>query len=294
MLSKLLTFYEHYPSLLFQLKNVDPSSLSSNLLESLEFHGQRQSEILSAAQFYMLDEAAQSMLYNLAAKMEEDGLEDMFSHVKLPFPAMLLTVPITPGPEGMRPLALITQDEDTLYTQVFFEGMDGFVPNLLIFKTQGTKADVLLTPTYGLTQETGENIDLEALIEQEKPTCFRFLGMVVGMSVLFKHKAMLETEEVPLYPRAERRRAQKMGKPLPDTRVVKVSLGELGKRQAAAMLETKTDDNTEKRMRRAHWVQGHFMRNRGGGISWRNPHIRGAGPVIEQERHVSAGTEEFE
>ncbi|WP_299155016.1 hypothetical protein, partial [uncultured Tateyamaria sp.] len=39
--------------------------------------------------------------------------------------------------------------------------------------------------------------------------------------------------------------------------------------------------------RRAHWVQGHFMRNRAGGISWRNPHVRGAGPLIEQERHVS-------
>jgi hypothetical protein len=177
---------------------------------------------------------------------------------------------------------------------VFLEGNSGFIPNLLIFKSEGTTVDTLFTPTFQLTKETGENISFEALIEQERPICFKFLSMVVGMSVLFQHKAMLETEEVPLYSRAERRRAHRGGKPLPDTRVVKVTLGELGKRQMQAMQEDNEGGNAEIRTRRAHWVQGHFMRNRAGGISWRNPHIRGAGSIIEQERHVSAAKDEFE
>jgi hypothetical protein len=292
MLTTLRTFYEHYPSTLLQLKNINRSSLSSDLLETLEFHGQRQSEILNIAQLYVLDEAAQTLLYELSAKMKKDGLEDMFSHVQLPFPAMLLTIP--PVSEGMRPFALITQDEGTLYTQVFLEGNNGFIPNLLVFKSEGATVDTLFTPTYQLTKETGENISVEALIKQEQPICISFLSMVVGMSVLFQHKSMLETEEVPLYSRAERRRAQKEGKPLPGMRVVKVTLGELGKRQMQAMQKENEGGNAESRARRAHWVQGHFMRNRAGGISCRNPHIRGAGPIIEQERHVSAAKGEFE
>ena len=292
MLSTLLAFYENYPSMLLQLKDINRSSLSSELLEALDFHGQRQSEILNLAQLYVLDEAAQRLLNDLSAKMKKDGLEDMFSHVQLPFPAMLLTVP--PVSEGMRPFALITQDEGALYTQVFLEANNGFIPNLLIFKSEGTTVDTLFTPTFELTKETGENIGVEALIKQEQPICFKFLSMVVGMSVLFQHKAMLATEEVPLYFRAERRRADKGGKPLPDTRVVKVTLGELGKRQVQAMQEDNKGGNAEIRTRRAHWVQGHFMRNRAGGISWRNPHIRGAGSIIGQERHVSAAKGELE
>lgn len=292
MLTTLRTFYEHYPSTLFQLKNINRSSLAPDLLEKLDFHGQRQSKILNIAQLYMLDEAAQTLLYDLSAKMKEDGLEDMFSHVQLPFPAMLLTIP--PVSEGMRPFALITQDEGALYTQVFFEGNGGFIPNLLVFKSEGTTVDSLFTPTFELTKETSENITVEAAQKQEQPVCLSFLSMVVGMTVLFHHKAMLEAKEEPLYSRPERRRAQKEGKPLPDTRVVKVTLGELGKRQMQAMQEDNEGGNTERRTRRAHWVQGHFMRNRAGGISWRNPHIRGAGPTIDQERHVSAVKGEFE
>ena len=292
MLTTLLKFYENYPSMLLQLKNIERSSLSSGLLEALDFHGQRQREILDGAQFYVLDESAQTLLYDLAAKMKEDGLDDMFSYVQLPFPAMLLTIP--PVSEGMQPFALITQDDGALYTQVFLEGNDGFIPNLLVFKSEGTAVDTLPTPTFELTRETGEDINLEVLQKQEQPICFSFLSMVVGMSVLFQHKAMLETDEAPLYPRAERRRAQKKGKPLPDKRIVKVTLGELGKRQLQAIELDNESGNGERRTRRAHWVQGHFMRNRAGGISWRNPHIRGAGSIIEQERHVSASESDCE
>lgn len=292
MLSTLLTFYKNYPSMLLQLKNIHRSSLPADLLKTLDFHGQRQSEILDVAQFYMLDKAAQALLYDLSAKMKKDGLEDMFSHVQLPFPAMLMTVP--PVSNGMRPFALITQDEGALYTQVFLEGNGGFIPNMLIFKSEGAAVDTLMAPTFHLAKAAGDDIDNEVLLEQERPICMSFLSMVVGMSVLFQHKAMLETEEVPVYSRAERRRAQKEGSPLPDKRMVKVTLGELGKRQMQAMRDDHEGSSPEKRARRAHWVQGHFMRNRAGGLSWRNPHIRGAGPTIEQERHVSAINSKFE
>lgn len=225
------------------------------------------------------------MLHNLSAQMQEDGLDSMFNHVRLPFPAMLITIP---EPElGDWPAALITQDDDTLYTQIYLANRNGLFPNLLVFKSQGASVDILHSPTFELARANGDGLTEEAAIKQEKDLCFSFLAMAVGMSVLFEHKAMLEKEEVSAYPRAERRRAQKAGRSLPSKSVIKVRLGELGKRQVEAIQIQREDDENESAKRRAHWVQGHFMRNRAGGISWRNPHIRGAGPLIEQERRVS-------
>ena len=161
-------------------------------------------------------------------------------------------------------------------------------PNLLIFKSQGASVDVLHSPTLALAQSVGEDVTEEAAVKQEKSYCISFLAMAVGMSILFEHKAMLKKEEVSAYPRVERRRAQRAGRPLPNKTIIKVKLGDLGTHQLDAMSgENQTNENVTLK-RRAHWVQGHFMRNRAGGISWRNPHIRGAGPLIEQERHVSS------
>ncbi|MGR3761558.1 hypothetical protein ACUXV3_15730 [Roseobacteraceae bacterium NS-SX3] len=285
MLANLMNFYDHYPSILFSLKRKPRTTLAPDLLEELDFHGERQREIFSLAQVYQIDERAELMLRNLSAQMQKDGLDSMFSSVRLPFPAMFLTVP---EPEtGLWPAALVTQDEDTLYTQVYHANKGGLFPNLLIFKSQGAKVEVLHSPTLKLARANGDEITEAAAIKQEKSLCFDFLSLAVGMSILFEHKAMLEREEIPAYPRAERRRAQKSGRVLPNKTIIKVKLGDLGERQVQATQEKNMSDEKSTPKRRAHWVQGHFMRNRAGGISWRNPHVRGAGPVVEQERHIS-------
>jgi hypothetical protein len=146
---------------------------------------------------------------------------------------------------------------------------------------------VLHSPTFNLSQAIGDGVTEDAALKQEKSLCFDFLAIAVGMSILFEHKAMLERDEVSIYPRAERRRAQKSGRTLPNRSIIKVKLGELGKRQLEAINDESKVNEEGSSKRRAHWVQGHFMRNRAGGISWRNPHIRGAGALIEQERHIS-------
>ncbi|MDO6724693.1 hypothetical protein Q4560_15585 [Celeribacter halophilus] len=285
MIANLLNFYELYPDILLRLRSINRASLAPDLLESLDFHGQRQREIFDIAQVYQIDERAEVMLNNLSAQMQKDGLDSMFCNVRLPFPAMLLTVP---EPKvGDWPAALITQDDDTLYTQIYLANKGGLFPNLLVFRSQGASVDILHSPTFALAQANGEDVTEEAAIKQEKNLCFSFLAMAVGMSILFEHKAMLEKEEVPAYPRAERRRAQKSGRTLPNKSIIKVRLGELGKHQVEATDGVSRANEGESSKRRAHWVQGHFMRNRAGGISWRNPHIRGAGPILKQERHIS-------
>ncbi|MBR2658229.1 MAG: hypothetical protein IKD58_17430 [Loktanella sp.] len=285
MLDILLRFYDRYPAILFSLKNISRATIAPDLLEQLDFHGERQREILSFAQVYQVDEPAELMLRNLSAQMQKDGLDSMFSSVRLPFPAMLITVP--EPTTGAWPAALITQDEDTLYTQVYHASKDGMLPNLLIFMSKGASVDIFPSPTMKLAEAIGEEITEEAANEQERELCFDFLSIAVGMSILFEHKAMLEVEEAPTFPRSERRRAERSGRTLPNRSIIKVKLGELGKRQVQATKEADIKDENGKAARRAHWVQGHFMRNRAGGISWRNPHLRGAGPIVEQVRRVS-------
>lgn len=285
MLANLLDFYNQYPDILLYLKGVERTSLSPDLVKSLEFHGQRQREILDVAQVFQIDERAQLMLRRLSAQMQRDGLDSMFSNVRLPFPAMLLAIP---EPKiGEWPTALITQDDDTLYTQIYLANNRGLFPNLLVFASRGASVDVLHSPTFNLSQAIGDGVTEDAALKQEKSLCFDFLAIAVGMSILFEHKAMLERDEVSIYPRAERRRAQKSGRTLPNRSIIKVKLGELGKRQLEAINDESKVNEEGSSKRRAHWVQGHFMRNRAGGISWRNPHIRGAGALIEQERHIS-------
>jgi hypothetical protein len=286
MLAYLLDFYERYPDNLLYLKGIDRASLNPDLIETLDFHGQRQRDILNVAQVYQIDEHAELMLRDLSTQMQSDGLDSMFSNVRLPFPAMLLTV--SKPKAGEWPAALITQDDDTLYTQIYLGNDGGLLPNLLVFKSQGASVDILHSPTFALTPAIGGGVTEEEAIKQEKPLCFGFLAMAVGMAILFEHKAMLEKEKVPAFPRAERRRAQKSGRPLPNRSIIKVKLGELGKHQIEATSRKSQTNEEIAPKRRAHWVQGHFMRNRSGGISWRNPHIRGAGPLLEQERHISS------
>lgn len=285
MLTNLIQLYAHYPEVLLSVRGMTRQSLSPSILEQLDDHGERQREILQQAQSYQIDGPAAQMLRALSAQMQSDGLDSMFSSVRLPFPAMFLTLPETT--DRLSTAALVTQDGDALYTQVYHANKDGMFPNLLIFRSQGTSVDVWHSPTLKLAHALGDQITDETAIEHEQSVCFEYLSLAVGMSVLFEHKAMLEKDERPVFSRAERRRAQKAGRPLPNHSLIKVRLGELGEQQVLAAQYKLKDDGDAAAKRRTHWVQGHFMRNRAGGISWRNPHLRGAGPLLEQERQVS-------
>ena len=67
---------------------------------------------------------------------------------------------------------------------------------------------------------------------------------------------------VTLYPRQQRRQAERSGKVLPDTRISKITLGKAGRGQLEAMKEGIAADGREGVPRRTHWVRGHYMRSR--------------------------------
>ena len=285
MLQTLLKFYKSYPDSLLSVYGKTRSDIAPNLLEAVMRFRDAQLHNLSQAKVFKIDDEAEMMLAGLINEMSREGLEDTFQHVKLPFPAMLIEK--VSSINGFKGVGLLTQIDTVLESQFHTVNGDGLMPSLTVINTSKFPFLVNPTPTAELAHSSFDADNLSDGLIQDKTNATSFLSMGVGIATLLKYKGMLEVEEGPAYPRAERRRAEKSGRPLPDTRVSKIRLGEMGKGQLATMSSDKNRNQSDQGKRRAHWVRGHWMRTAAGDLSFRNPHIRGAGPVIHQERLVT-------
>jgi hypothetical protein len=285
MLQHLLDFYRAYPDNLLSVRGARRTGLPTDLTERVAYHRSRQLELLGAAQLFRLSPDAEELLFRLLTEMRVDGLEAVYHEVRLPFPVILIERPT--GPDGVTVLGLLTQGEGEIYTQRFLVTGSGLVPNLLVLRSAGLSGELIPSPTQELLRLLTPGDPAGTALEEEARLSRHMLGATVALATLLKHRGMLERAETAAHPRAERRRAEREGRPLPDTRVSVISLGEAGRGQLEAMRDAKAARKGGPR--RAHWVRGHFMRNPSGGLSWRMPHIRGAGPLIGQERRVVGG-----
>lgn len=286
MLQNLLDFYRTYPDSLLAVRGARATTVPEDLMRQARHHRDRQLELLERAQRFRLSPDAEELLFRLLTEMRADGLEAVYHEVRLPFPVLLIERPT--GPDGVTVLGLLTQGEGAVYTQRFLVTGSGLVPNLLVLRSAGLSGELLPSPTRELLRLLAPGEPDGAALEEEARLSRHLLGATVALATLLNHRGMLERSEAPAHPRAERRRAERAGHPLPDTRVSVITLGEAGRGQLEAMREERGARRGG--VRRAHWVRGHFMRNPSGGLSWRMPHIRGAGPLIGQERRVVSET----
>lgn len=286
MLQDLIAFYHSFPdTVLSTVFRKSRSDITPEMLAALLQHRDGMLHNLSMAMIFQIDDAAEDMLARLMNEMSRDGLEDTFQSVQLPFPAMIIEK--TTAVDGFRGIGLLTQIDGVIQAQFHAVDSEGLMPSLNVISTATFPFKIDLTPTGALCDLAPEIPDLAAGIAQDKQNAITFLSMGVGLATLLKHKDMFDVDEVSLHTRAERRRSEKSGRELPDTRVSKISLGASGKGQLAAMTRVEPRDPDSEIKRRAHWVRGHWMRTAGGGLSFRVPHIRGAGPLIEQVRRVT-------
>ena len=282
MLQHLLHFYEMYPDNLLSLRGARRTDLPADLMERVTFHRERQIELLGMAQLFRLSPDAEDLLFRLLVEMRSEGLDAIYHEVRLPFPVLLIER--AARPDGFTLLGQVIQDEGEIYTQRFLVSASGIVPNLLVLCSSGLSGEVLPSPTQEISRFLNPNEPMEVALEEEGLLSRQFLGIAVALATLLKHRGMLKVSEAPAHSRPDRRRAERAGRPLPNTRVSVITLGEAGQGQLEAMWGgTGMEQGAP---RRAHWVRGHFMRTPSGGLSWRMPHIRGAGPLIGQERRV--------
>jgi hypothetical protein len=250
-------------------------------MDSLLDYRHRQLVNLKDAQHFRIDTDAFWMMSELINEMKRDGLDELFSQVMLPFPTMIIQPPVI-GSDQI-PFGVVMQVDDTIYTQRFILRSDGLSPSTCFMISQGMGATTVTTPTRDLFIAVGLPVP-EGLIEDELTSNRTFLGVAVAIATLLRHDGMLKVEDISLHPRPMRRQAERSGKVLPDTLISKITLGKAGRGQMEAMKE----DHVDGVPRRTHWVRGHTMRSRSGQIVWRMPHLRGAGPLIKQVRHVTA------
>jgi hypothetical protein len=179
-------------------------------------------------------------------------------------------------------LGLVTQVGEEIYTQRFAIRQNTVGPSACCMITKGMGASTVPTPTRELFEAVGMPVS-DGMIEEELAMNRSFLGSAVAIATLLRHEGMLDVKEVSLHPRHERRQAERSGKVLPDTLITKIALGKAGSGQVEAM----SVNGREGIPRRTHWVRGHHMKSRSGKLVWRMPHLRGAGPLVPQLRHVT-------
>lgn len=281
MIEDLRRFFENYPLNILQMRGARPADLPDGLMDGLLDYRHRQLVNLEDAQHFRVDTDAFWMMSELINEMKRDGLDELFSQVRLPFPTMVIQPPALDTEQ--LPFGVVMQVGEAIYTQRFILGSDGLSPSTCVMISQGMGATKSTTPTRDLFSAIGLLLP-DGLIEDEMASNRTCLGLAVAIATLLRHDGMLRTEEVSLYPRQMRRHAERTGKTLPNTLISKITLGKSGRGQVEAMKE----GNVEGGPRRTHWVRGHWMRSRSDQVVWRMPHLRGAGPLIKQVRYVRA------
>lgn len=291
MVQELKLFFTDYPRQICEMQGVRQAELPAGLMDQLLDYRVRSLAILEDAQIFRIDADAYWMMGELVNEMKREGLEELYSQVQLPFPAMVIIPPLT-GDDGIQRqndgsvFGVVTQVEGEIYTQRFAIRQDTVGPSTCCMVTKGMRAELIPTPTRGLFEAVGMPVP-EGMMEDELAMDRNFLGTAVAIATLLRHDGMLEVQQVSLHPRHERRQAERSGKVLPDTLITKIALGKSGRGQVEAMKADMATDAREGIPRRTHWVRGHHMKSRSGKLVWRMPHLRGAGPLVPQVRHVT-------
>jgi hypothetical protein len=287
MIEELKRFFQDYPQQILQMQGFQSIDLPDGLMDRLLDYRRRQLVNLEDAQYFRIDQAAYFLLTNLMSEMKKDGLEDLYSQVMLPFSTMILEIADTGVDQAVA--GVVIQIDDTIYTQRFVLRKNDLGPSGCMMVSKGLKAEVIDTPTRELMEAGGPPIP-EGMFEEEVVWNRTFVALAVAIATLLRHDGMLGVEEVSLYPRQMRRKAERSGKPLPDTIISKITLGKAGRGHVEAIKRDDGGVEPEAVPRRTHWVRGHAMRSRSGQIVWRMPHMRGVGPMIKQLRHVTTAS----
>lgn len=285
VMQTLVELYRAYPEAMISHLGRDPARIDQALLDRLRDHRREQLALLAAAHHFRIDEEAEDMLFRLIHELGEAAAEDAFHRVRMPFPVVFLERGIRTDDGSVR-AALITQGESLLRVQSFATLPEAALPSLLVSEVTEMQMELLATPTLELIEIIGGTSgSWEALHNEEQINTF-FVKLAVSLATLLAHKGMLEVEDMPAVPRAERRRAEREGRPVPSARISMIRLGDAGRGQLQAMRAGPAPETDYAAVRRAHWVRGHFMRTKTGDLTWRMPHIRGAGPVTKGMRRI--------
>jgi hypothetical protein len=172
MVQDLKLFFTDYPRQILEMQGVRPAELPAGLMDELLDYRERSLANLENAQVFRIDIDAYWMMSELVNEMKRDGLNELFSKVQLPFPTMIIMLPLVGADGIMRQndgsvLGLVTQDEEDIYTQRFAIRQNTVGPSVCCMLTKGMAAAGIPTPTQKLFQAIGMSVP-DGMIDEEQ------------------------------------------------------------------------------------------------------------------------------
>lgn len=261
---------------------------------------------IGQARAIRLDEKARKLVDHYMDGLSQTAVEDILVSMQLPWPRMWMEFPAEDGRDSG---ILFIQDAKKLTCEFYEESIGDplyaiYPPVVRIvmdrvaetYRVEATEVCRTMMVVMGADPESRE--ELNALLEENRLQGITHVARAAVLSVLLQAREILEVEEGATVPRAVRRRAERAGDKLPPTPVSRINLGAIGRTEYAMCLEEGPRDSDmsgeayEARRRRAHWVRGHMFIARNRQLTYRRPHIRGAGAVLDNVMAITAPEED--
>lgn len=252
-------------------------------------------DIIADAKAVRMDEKAMALIDSYLDDLSQDGYVDMLQNARIAWPSLWIELKID---DGSTAGALITQDERGTKSIAFFiEDMDQATripPLALVTLDQNRPGSVILQKTpfldaYAMME--GDEAAKSMLNEAERQS-LRLASIATVFSIMLAHGVMAESSKVQPISKLKRESFARQGVKPPKTRVQKIDLTDLGRRDLDARKAPSSSSDVTKGKRRAHWVRGHIFLARNGKMTYRKPHIRGGGELKVGMTHVTASKED--
>lgn len=249
---------------------------------------------LLASQTYEFDRASAEVLAELLKETKGDIEKLLWP--RLPFETLFLELPNV-DPEGAEVMSMIgllihPVSPDERAVVVLGETRDALARPMVrvVFDRQGDHRVEYLPGGSTLAQAYFRKFGISEAVARETAARNGIeLYLMAGIfAELHNRKGMFRATDSSTVTRQQRRQAERRGS-LPARTVTRIQLDTLGLGHLEAMRAqsgANADRDEKGTPRRAHWVRGHLFLARNGILTWRKPHVRGAGPVVPKHRLV--------
>ena len=244
-----------------------------------------------------IDMKAITLLQGYMNEVPQDQFKAIVKQMRLPWSEMWLELE-APSATSMIPAVLLIQDDALIRARIFTSTQHN---PIMPFKPPFVEIR-LDTPTCAFTVALTEFGDLASRYQilaayearkEDEERLTQMIPMIAGLSAVMAAGQVLKVREEEPPSRIMRQRLKKDGRPVPRSAVTRIDLSELGLRDYRARHESAPEEAGYEGKgiagkRRAHHVQGHMFMARNGILTFRRPHKRGEGELIENPVLITA------
>lgn len=260
---------------------------------------------LRAARAIRLDDRAVRLVNHYNNEIQAEDLPDVIRSARLPWPRLWME---SRNDEGRDVGALIEEVPGGWACEVHGEAERRdlpFYPALVRIVTDHADGSYRTEPTAAgraymvrSVRDSSQTEVLKEIMELQREQAFSHVRAAAVLSVLLQARGILEERETLALPRQARRRAEREGAQMAREPVSVLDLSKLGQAEHAFHVEgiepaaEEPAEGGARRPRRTHWVRGHMFMARNRQLTYRRPHLRGAGEAEPVTMRVTASAEE--